>query len=216
MSKISVAVTSLQWRHNEHGCVSNHQQLHCLLNCWFRRRSKKTSKLHVTDFCAGNSPGTGEFPAQMASNAENVSICWGHDIIVFVYICRRWLPWHRNPMMPCRCVRLRVSYRSWSTRSIKRTSCCSWMPLSCSRTLRYVLTVWYIWTDRVLLANSRTCWVLWMKIPWLGSYYQVIFAVIILILDVSHFLKKIWIFDTCTMYQCLSVFGTKFTLFQWD
>ena len=24
--------------------------------------------------CAGNSPGTGEFPAQMASNAENVSI----------------------------------------------------------------------------------------------------------------------------------------------
>ena len=26
------------------------------------------------DLCAGNSPGTGEFPAQMASNAENVSI----------------------------------------------------------------------------------------------------------------------------------------------
>ena len=25
-------------------------------------------------FCMGNSPGTGEFPAQMASNAENVSI----------------------------------------------------------------------------------------------------------------------------------------------
>ena len=25
-------------------------------------------------FCAGNSPGTGQFPAQMASNAENVSI----------------------------------------------------------------------------------------------------------------------------------------------
>ena len=27
---------------------------------------------------AGNSPGTGEFPAQMASNAENVSIWWRH------------------------------------------------------------------------------------------------------------------------------------------
>ena len=26
----------------------------------------------------GNSPGTGEFPAQMASNAENVSIWWRH------------------------------------------------------------------------------------------------------------------------------------------
>ena len=31
---------------------------------------KKTSKLHVTGLCVGNSPGTGEFPAQMASNAE--------------------------------------------------------------------------------------------------------------------------------------------------
>ena len=29
-------------------------------------------------FCAGNSPGIGEFPAQLASNAENVSIWWRH------------------------------------------------------------------------------------------------------------------------------------------
>ena len=28
----------------------------------------------------GNSPGTGEFPAQMASNAENVSIWWRHHV----------------------------------------------------------------------------------------------------------------------------------------
>ena len=47
-------------------------------NCLFRRKSKKTPKLRVTDLCAGNSPGTGEFPAQMASNAENVSIWWRH------------------------------------------------------------------------------------------------------------------------------------------
>ena len=39
---------------------------------------KKTSKLRVTGLCVGNSPGTGEFPAQMASNAENVSIWWRH------------------------------------------------------------------------------------------------------------------------------------------
>ena len=32
--------------------------------------------------CVGNSPGTGEFPAQMASNAENVSIWWRHHDIV--------------------------------------------------------------------------------------------------------------------------------------
>ena len=31
-----------------------------------------------TGLCAGNSPVTDEFPAQMASNAENVSIWWHH------------------------------------------------------------------------------------------------------------------------------------------
>ena len=39
---------------------------------------KNTSKLRVTDICAVNSPGTGEFPAQMASDAENISIWWRH------------------------------------------------------------------------------------------------------------------------------------------
>ena len=69
---------SLRWRHNDHAGVSNHQPHGCLLNRLFRRKSKKTSKLRVTGLCAGNSPGTGEFPAQMASYAENVSICWRH------------------------------------------------------------------------------------------------------------------------------------------
>ena len=58
---------------------SNHQPHHCLLNRLFRRRSKKTSKLRVTGFCVRNSPVTGEFPAQMASNAKNVSIWWRHN-----------------------------------------------------------------------------------------------------------------------------------------
>ena len=39
---------------------------------------KNTSTPRVTGHCAGNSPGTGEFRAQMASNAENVSIWWRH------------------------------------------------------------------------------------------------------------------------------------------
>ena len=69
---------SLRWRHNDHAGVSNHQPRGCLLNRLFRRKSKKTSKLRVTGLCAGNSPGTGEFPAQMASYAENVSIWWRH------------------------------------------------------------------------------------------------------------------------------------------
>ena len=33
-----------------------------------------------TDLREGNSPGTGEFPTQMASNAENVSIWWRHHV----------------------------------------------------------------------------------------------------------------------------------------
>ena len=49
--------TTLQWRHNDHDGVSNHQVHGCLLNRLFRRRSKKTSNLRVTGLCVGNSPG---------------------------------------------------------------------------------------------------------------------------------------------------------------
>ena len=73
---------SLQWRHKEHDGVSNHKRIHCLLNCWFRRRSKKTSKLRVTGLCAGNSLVTGEFYAQRTSNAESVCIWWRHHVRV--------------------------------------------------------------------------------------------------------------------------------------
>ena len=69
---------SLQWHHNGRVSVSNHQPHDCLLKRLFGCRSKKPSKLRVTGLCAGNSPVTGEFPAQAASNAENVSIWWRH------------------------------------------------------------------------------------------------------------------------------------------
>ena len=61
--------------------MASHQPRDCLLNCLFRCRSNKTSKLRVTGLCAENSPGTGEFAAQKATNAENVSICWRHHVI---------------------------------------------------------------------------------------------------------------------------------------
>ena len=78
----SYSITALQWRHNEHRGVSNHQPHDCLLDRLFKRRSKNTSKLRVNGFCVGNSPVTGEFPAQRASNAQNVSIWWRHHEIV--------------------------------------------------------------------------------------------------------------------------------------
>ena len=68
----------LHWRHNERGGVPDHQPRDCLLSRLFGCRSKKTSKLRVTGLCAGISPVTGKFPAQNASNAENVSIWWSH------------------------------------------------------------------------------------------------------------------------------------------
>ena len=74
----AMAACTLHWCHNDHDGVSNHQPHECLLNRLFRCRSKKTSKLRVTGLCVENSPGTTEFPAQMASNTENVSIWWHH------------------------------------------------------------------------------------------------------------------------------------------
>ena len=80
---------------------------HSLNSTWFwlelvgncRERLKITMECTNIQFCerlghgwqfhtlhwplCGNSPGTGEFPAQMASNAENVSIWWRHHDIYF-------------------------------------------------------------------------------------------------------------------------------------
>ena len=72
--------SALLWHHNERDDISNRQPHDCLLNRSFRPRSKKTSKLRITGICAGNAPETAEFPTQMASNAENVSIWWCHHI----------------------------------------------------------------------------------------------------------------------------------------
>ena len=54
---VCMVFVSLQWRHNDHDNVANHQPHGCLLNHLFRRRSKKTSKLRVTGLCVGKSPG---------------------------------------------------------------------------------------------------------------------------------------------------------------
>ena len=55
-----------------------------------RRRSKKTSTFRVSAFVRWILPGTIEFPAQLASNAEKLSIWWRHhvppDFFVNLYI----------------------------------------------------------------------------------------------------------------------------------
>ena len=71
-------ITALQGRHNERDGVSNHQPHDYLLQRLFRRRSKTTTKLRVTGVCEWNSPVTGEYSTQKASNAANVSIWRRH------------------------------------------------------------------------------------------------------------------------------------------
>ena len=92
----SCMLMSLRWRHNARDGVSNHQPQDCLLNRLFRHRSNKTPKLCVTGLCAGNSSVTGgEFPTQMASNTEKVSICSCFDDVCQVFSwTRTYISWH--------------------------------------------------------------------------------------------------------------------------
>ena len=53
---------------------------------------RKHQSSPVTGLCAGNSPVPGELPAQMASNAENVSIWWRHHDRTFVKEIHLWIP----------------------------------------------------------------------------------------------------------------------------
>ena len=100
MTWIRIFLFTLLWRLNGCGGVSNHQRHDCLLSRLFRHRSK----LRVTGLCEGNSPGTGEFPAQRASNAGNDSIWRRHHEVKFYTGC-----WYSSmPKLHWQ------SYRRWS------------------------------------------------------------------------------------------------------
>ena len=98
--QILLKLPSVQWRHNGRDGISNHQPHDCLHNRLFRRRSRKTSKLRVLGLCAGNSPVTGEFPAQMASDAKNVSISWRHQDPVTQWCKQVSVTYFVHPRMP--------------------------------------------------------------------------------------------------------------------
>ena len=70
---------SLQWRHNERDGGSIHQPHEFFYSTVYsdadQRKHQSSASLA---FVRGIHPGTGEFPEQMASNAENVSIRWHH------------------------------------------------------------------------------------------------------------------------------------------
>ena len=113
----------LQWRHSERDGVSNHQPQDCLFDRLFRHRSKKTLKLRVTGLCEENSPVTGEFPAQRASNAGNVSNWWRH----------------------------RVKYALWSSYWVSILSCIN--RSQCSSTLNQVSWCPFHWHGLIIISN---------------------------------------------------------------
>ena len=67
-----------------------------------RRRPKKTLKLRVTGLCARNSPLTGQFAAQMTSNAENVSIWWRHHGVLMQVTWPLEIYMHLSMLWKCR------------------------------------------------------------------------------------------------------------------
>ena len=119
-SKSQVEQGTLRWLHNGHDGVSNHQPHHCLLYCLFGCRSKKTLKLRITGLCAGNSPGTGEFPTQMASNAEKVIMIYTkpayspiYGRVRFVVIGSSVLKWQFQSMISLKYVSVSMAFKSW-------------------------------------------------------------------------------------------------------
>ena len=67
-----------QWRHNERDGVSNHRRLHCLLNCWSKRRYKIYQSSASLVFVRGIHRWPLNSPQKKARKARNVSIWWRH------------------------------------------------------------------------------------------------------------------------------------------
>ena len=78
-------ILTLQWRHNGHDGVANPELYDCS-----GADEKKTSKLRVFGLCAGNSHVSGEFSAQMASDAEMFPF---DDVIMSSYIANHVCSW---------------------------------------------------------------------------------------------------------------------------
>ena len=97
----------LQWRHNEHNGVSNHQPHDCLLKRLFKSQIRE----NIKDLRHWSLWGefTGDFPAQMPSSAENVSIWWHHHA--------HWTPGyscHSHPHQTLEPINIFISSGLWS------------------------------------------------------------------------------------------------------
>ena len=93
---------------------------------FIRRRSKKTWKLRVTGLCVDRGPVN--FPAQIASYAENVSICWRHHALRCKSVPLQWRHTGRNGVsnyLPHDCLLNRLfGCKSKKTSKLRVTGLC--------------------------------------------------------------------------------------------
>ena len=78
----------LQWRHNDHNGVSNHQP-HCCLLSFIQAQIKENIKAPRHWPLCGEFTGTGEFPAQSASNQVTRKMFPFDDVIM--HACSRYV-----------------------------------------------------------------------------------------------------------------------------
>ena len=119
------------------------------IETFVQAQMKKTSKLRVTGLCEGDSPGTGEFPAQRASNAENVSI----NLTTSAWICVpvhffRWplgsTKWGQNKMAD-------ILHTIFSKQSL------GWKPLYLDPNCNDVCSCGSMIDNKSILVQSTTC-----------------------------------------------------------
>ena len=95
-------IAALQWRHNEHGGISNHQPYECLLNRLFRRRSNEIPKLRVTGLCVGNSPVIHWW---LVNYPHWGPVAWKmfpfDDVIMQRYVEMKWNNHRDDPFLQC-------------------------------------------------------------------------------------------------------------------
>ena len=95
---------SLQWRHNEHDEVSNHRRREYLLNHFFMRRSKKTSKAFVNKTSMAFVRGIHRWPGNSQHNGSvKRKVFPFDDVIMFLHpktsgrvhvVCKVICDWH--------------------------------------------------------------------------------------------------------------------------
>ena len=155
---------TLHWHHNDHDGVSNHQPHGCLLNRFFRCRSKQTSKPRVTGLCAGNSPGPVNsprkgpvtrkmFPFDDVIMIFNMGIAIpGKTIFLFETASRlsTELVWRTN----------QVGFDKRTTLSVEPCTAC-WVrlwPVMCSALSHYLNQWLNLWSIRPLGTNLYKIW----------------------------------------------------------